>query len=61
VSVAFVAAVVFTSIAIGKKLPIAWAPYAPLLPLALLAVTGVYMFFLPYAARWRNVAARRPA
>jgi hypothetical protein len=29
----------------------------PLLPLALLALTGIYMFFLPYAAKWRKPKA----
>jgi hypothetical protein len=28
--------------------------YSPLLPLALLALTGLYLFALPYAARWRR-------
>jgi hypothetical protein len=28
--------------------------YLPLLPLAFLLVTGLYMFVLPYAARWRG-------
>jgi hypothetical protein len=29
----------------------------PLFPLALLMLTGLYMFVLPYAAKWRS--ARR--
>lgn len=28
--------------------------YSPLLPLALLLFTGLYMFVLPYAVRWRG-------
>jgi len=28
--------------------------YLPLLPLALLLLTGLYLFVLPYAARWRS-------
>jgi hypothetical protein len=28
--------------------------YAPLLPLALLLVTGLYLFVLPHAAKWRS-------
>jgi len=31
-----------------------WVVYAPLLPLALLLFTGLYMFALPYAANWRS-------
>jgi hypothetical protein len=33
--------------------------FLPLFPLGLLMLTGLYMFVLPYAARWRN--ARRTA
>ena len=28
--------------------------YSPLLPLALLLFTGLYMFVLPYAVKWRG-------
>ena len=28
--------------------------YSPLLPLALLLSTGLYMFVLPYAVKWRG-------
>ena len=28
--------------------------YSPLLPLALLLFTGLYLFVLPYAIRWRR-------
>ena len=30
-----------------------WITYSPLVPLAFLLLTGLYMFFLPYAARMR--------
>jgi hypothetical protein len=33
--------------------------YVPLLPLALLLFTGLYLFALPYTSRWR--AGRRAA
>ena len=33
--------------------PPPWVTYSPLLPLALLWFSGVYLFVLPYAARWR--------
>jgi hypothetical protein len=32
----------------------AWVTYSPLLPLALLLFTGLYLFVLPYAAGWRR-------
>ena len=34
--------------------PDAWLTYSPLLPLALLLLSGLYLFFLPYVARWRS-------
>jgi hypothetical protein len=34
--------------------PPAWVTYAPLLPLFLLMFSGLYMFALPYAAKWRG-------
>ena len=52
-SIAFVAAVIFTSVALAQTGPM-WVSYAPLLPLALLSLSGLYMFFLPYVARWRG-------
>lgn len=54
VSVAFFLAVIATSIALAQEKPIVWMSYVPLLPLALLAVTGLYMFMVPYGIRWRG-------
>jgi len=53
VSAAFVLTVLATTIALAQKEPIMWMSYAPLLPLALLAVTGLYLFALPYMAKRR--------
>ena len=38
--------------AVGEPPP--WVTYSPLLPLFLLLFSGLYMFVLPYAARWRG-------
>jgi hypothetical protein len=38
----------------GVGEPPAWVVYSPLFPLFLLPFTGLYMFVLPYAAKWRN-------
>ena len=38
----------------GGQQPVAWVTYAPLLPLALLLFTGLFLFALPYVARWRG-------
>ncbi|WP_437318730.1 hypothetical protein [Sorangium sp. So ce385] len=56
VSIAFTVAVIanFVALASGQGQPPAWVTYSPLLPLALLLFTGLYLFVLPYAARWRS-------
>jgi hypothetical protein len=54
VSIAFTLSVIAVFIALAQKEPIVWVSYVPLLPLALLAVTGLYMFFLPYFAKGRS-------
>jgi len=35
-------------------MPPPWVTYSPLLPLALLLLTGLYLFVLPYATKWRR-------
>jgi len=42
----------FVVIGLGKQ--IAWVTYSPLLPLALLLFSGLYLFALPYAGRLRS-------
>lgn len=42
---------------VGQGQPPAWVTYSPLLPLDLLLLTGLYLFVLPYATKWRG--ARR--
>jgi hypothetical protein len=53
-SVAFTVTVVITSIALAQEEPLVWVSYVPLFPLALLFLTGLYLFVLPYAAKWRR-------
>jgi heme A synthase len=53
-SIAFTVAVIVTSIALAQENPVVWVSYVPLLPLALLLFTGLYLFVLPYATRWRG-------
>ena len=48
----FVANIV--AIATGEGMPPPWVTYSPLLPLALLLITGLYLFVLPYAAKWHG-------
>jgi hypothetical protein len=52
-SVVFTLTVVANFAAMSQGQPPDWVTYSPLLPLALLLFTGLYMFVLPYAARRR--------
>lgn len=54
VSVAFTVTVIVTFIALAQEKPIVWVSYVPLFPLALLFFTGLYLFALPYASKWRS-------
>jgi hypothetical protein len=54
VSVAFTATVIANFVAMTQGQPPAWVTYSPLVPLAVLLLTGLYLFVLPYAARWRS-------
>ncbi|CAB3790065.1 hypothetical protein [Paraburkholderia caffeinilytica] len=41
----------FVAMARGNGVPPPWITYAPLLPLALLLFSGLYLFALPYFSR----------
>ena len=59
-SIAFTVTVIANFISLaqgGGGMPPAWVTYSPLPPLALLLFSGLYLFVLPYATRWRR--ARR--
>ncbi len=53
-SIAFTVAVIVNGIAVGLKKYTAWLGLLALLPLALLLFTGLYLFVLPYANKWRS-------
>ena len=53
-SIAFTVTVIANFVVMAKGTPPAWVTYAPLLPLALLLFSGLYLFVLPYATRWRG-------
>ena len=57
VSIAFTVTVIANFVALSQGPPPDWVTYSPLLPLALLLFTGLYLFVLPYATKWRS--ARR--
>ncbi len=52
-SMLLIATIIVTIIALTQPEPIVWVSYIPLVPLFLLLATGIYMFVLPYAQRWR--------
>ena len=55
VSIAFTVTVIANFIALSRGgTPPPWITYSPLLPLALLLFSGLYLFVLPYAARRRT-------
>ena len=59
VSIVFTVTVIanFVVLGMGKGMPPPWITYSPLLPLALLLFTGLYLFVLPYAAKRRAAAS----
>ena len=61
VSIVFTVTVIANFVALaqgGGTMPPPWVTYSPLVPLALLMISGLYLFALPYAAKWRT--GRRP-
>jgi hypothetical protein len=54
VSIAFTVAVIVNLVAVEQKKETFWVGFLALLPLILLTITGLYMFVLPYAAKWRG-------
>ena len=60
-SIAFTLTVIANFVAMAQGQPPAWVTYSPLFPLALLLLTGLYLFVLPYATKWRGRSGTRPA
>lgn len=56
-SIFFTVAVIVNFVAMGLGEPPPWIVYAPLPPLFLLMFTGLYMFAIPYATKWRGSKA----
>ena len=59
-AVVFTVSIVVTTVALLPDEPLIWVSYVPLLPLACLLLTGLYMFAQPYVIRRRR-AGRRAA
>ena len=60
-SIVFTLTVIANFVALTRGQPPAWVTYSPLLPLALLLFSGLYLFVLPYTAKWRHENAARRA
>ena len=53
-SIAFTVAVIVNIVAMGQKEPAIWVGLLAPLPLVLLLLTGLYLFVLPHATKWRS-------
>ncbi|MBR0831186.1 hypothetical protein JQ596_37330 [Bradyrhizobium manausense] len=53
-SIAFTLAVIGNVIAMVRQEQAVWVGLLALFPLILLLLSGLYLFALPYAVRWRN-------
>jgi hypothetical protein len=53
-AIVFTAAVIANFVMMGLGRASLWVTYSPLPPLFLLLFSGLYMFALPYVARWRG-------
>ena len=53
-SIVFTVTVIANFVALSRGTPPDWVTYSPLLPLALLLLSGLYLFVLPYTAKRRS-------
>ena len=53
-SIAFTVAVIVNGVAVAQRKYSVWTGLLALLPLALLLITGLYLFVLPYATKLRS-------
>ena len=53
-SIAFTVAVIVNVVAMMQEKQAVWVGLLALFPLILLLLTGLYMFALPYTAKWRS-------
>lgn len=54
VCVAFTAAVILNIVFMIRQETVLWVGLSALFPLVVLLFTGLYLFALPYATRWRS-------
>ena len=53
-SIALTVGIIINGVAVAMKKYTAWVGVLAVLPLVFLFFTGVYLFVLPYAAKWRS-------
>ncbi|NOJ40677.1 hypothetical protein [Bradyrhizobium australiense] len=53
-SIAFTVAVIVNVVAMAREKQALWVGLLALFPLILLLLTGLYLFALPHAAKWRS-------
>ena len=53
-AIVFTLTVIANLVAMTQGQPPMWIVYSPLPPLFLMLATGLYMFALPYMAKWRK-------
>ena len=53
-SILFTVTVIANFVLVAQGKPVSWVTYSPLPPLALLLLSGLYMFVLPYFAKRRS-------
>jgi hypothetical protein len=58
-AITFTVTVIASIVAAALPEPATWVFYVPLLPLTLLLSSGLYLFVLPHATKWRD--GHRPA
>ena len=59
-SIAFTVTVIANFVKLGAgRQQVTWVTYSPLIPLSFLLLTGLYMFVLPYATKWRSRSITR--
>jgi hypothetical protein len=58
-SIVFALTVLANVVVMAKGTPPAWVTYSPLFPLAVLMLTGLYLFVLPHVAKWLGGRRKR--
>jgi hypothetical protein len=53
-SIAFTVTVIANIVALVRGYQAVWIGLLALVPLVLLMLTGLYLFWLPYGAKWRS-------